>query len=77
MMTRFRTIRRYRRRPAPLAEVAVYDHVAAAFRQRTPGAPPVVMVLDEVAALHDAARGKHLAVAESLVAALLAKGYKR
>ena len=76
-MTRFRAIRRHRRRPAPPATVAVYDHVAAAFRQRTPGAPPVVMVLDDVAALHDAARDKHLAVAESLVAALLAKGYKR
>lgn len=75
MMTRFCVIRRHRRRPAPLADVSVYDHVAAGLRQRTPGVPPIVLVLDEVVALHEAARD--LAVTESLIAALLAEGYKR
>ena len=77
MMTRFRTIRRNRGRSTPLTEVAVYDHVAAAFRRRTPGVPPGVMLPNKADALHDAATGKHLAVAEALIAALLAKGYRR
>ena len=76
-MTRFRTIRRHRKRPAPLDEVAVYEHVAAAFRRPGAGAPQVVFMVDEVAALHDPATRQHLAVAESLISTLLAKGHRR
>lgn len=75
-MTRFRTIRRHRKRPARLGEVAVYEHVAAAFRQPAPGAPPIVFMLDEVATLHEPTARQHLAVAESLISALLAKGHR-
>lgn len=75
-MTRSRAIRKRRKRTAPLDAVAVYEHVASAFRRPDPGTPPIVFMLDEAATLNDPAMGQHRAVVDAMIRDLLAAGRK-